>query len=244
MEWTDDAIVFGAKPFGETKALVEVFARGHGRCAGVMHGGASRRVQPVLQSGNLVRAQWKARLNEQLGFFSQFELVEPHAARALGDAAALSGLTAAIAIVRAATAERQANPALFEALAILIETFAEPGLWPALYVRFEVGALAAAGYGLDLRACAMTGAMDGLAFVSPKTGRAACFEAGAPFADKLLALPAFLTAPSASIASGDVADGLALAGYFLERRVFDHKGEGMPPARARMIEALGRSQRL
>lgn len=243
-EWSDDAIVFGAKPFGETKSLVEVFSGAHGRCAGVMHGGASRRMQPVLQVGNWVRVTWKARLNEQLGFFSQFELIEPYAARALQDGAALVGLTSAVAIVRKATAERQPAPALYEALTILLDAFATPELWPPLYVRFEIGALSASGYGLDLTRCALTGALDDLAYVSPKSGRAACREAGAPFADKLLVLPPFLVDPAADIAPGDVADGFALAGRFLEQRIFDHQGEGMPPARARLIEALGRSGRL
>lgn len=244
MEWSDDALVFGAKPFGETKSLVEVFARDHGRCAGIVHGGASRRLQPILQAGNLVRATWKARLGEQLGAFSQFELVEPYAARALADSAALAGITSAIAIVRAATAERQPAPMIFDALTILVEAFAEPSLWPALYVRFEIGALAAAGYGLDLSACALSGVTDDLAYVSPRSGRAASRAAGAPFADKLLALPAFLSDPAAEIVEGDIADGFALAGFFLETRIFDQRGEGMSPARARLIEALGRSGRL
>jgi DNA repair protein RecO (recombination protein O) len=243
-EWADDCVVFGAKPFGETKSLLEVFAATQGRSAGMVHGGASRRLQPVLQAGNLVRVTWKARLNEQLGFFSQVELVEPYAARALQDGAALAGLTCAVAIVRKATAERQPAPILYEALVILLEAFATPELWPPLYVRFEIGALAAAGYGLDLSHCALTGAVDDLAYVSPKSGRAASRQAGAPFADKLLALPAFLSNPRAPIAAGDVADGFALAGHFLESRIFDRQGEGMPPSRTRLIEALGRSGRL
>lgn len=244
MEWSDDALIFGSKPFGETKSLVEVFAASHGRCAGVVHGGASRRMLPVLQSGNLVRASWKARLHEQLGQFSQLELAEPYAARALNDAAALSAIAASVAVVRAATAERQPMPAMFAAMAILMQSLEDTALWPAVYVRFEMGALAAAGYGLDLSHCALTGATDDLAFVSPKSGRAASREAGAPFAEKLLALPAFLSRPDAALESGDVADGLALTGWFLERRLFDQRGEGMPPSRTRLIEALGHSGRL
>ncbi len=116
--------------------------------------------------------------------------------------------------------------------------------WPALYARFELGALAALGYGLDLEACALTGAREDLAFVSPRSGRAASAEAGTPFADKLLRLPAFLTRPGAPVAEGDVADAFALCGYFLERRLFDPMGQGLPDARRRLIEALGRSGRL
>jgi hypothetical protein len=41
-------------------------------------------------------------------------------------------------------------------------------------------------------------------------------------------LPPFLVDPEAELSSGDVADAFALAGYFLERRVFEQRGEGMP----------------
>lgn len=244
MEWTDDAIILGSRPLGETRAVVELFTRDHGRQAGVVHGGASRKTRPMLQPGNLVSATWKARTGEQLGFFSPLELEGAYAALLFDDSAALAGLTSAITLLRENTAERQASPRLFEALHLLAQTFAERELWPALYTRFEIGLLAEIGYGLDLTECAMTGAREGLGYVSPRTGRAATKEAGAPFKDKLLRLPPYLTDPDAPLVEGDVADGLALAGFFLEHRVYDQLGRGMPDARRRMIEALGFSGRL
>jgi DNA repair protein RecO (recombination protein O) len=244
VEWTDDAIVLGAKAYGETQALAEVFARMHGRAAAIVHGGASRRMKPVLQAGNLVRATWKARTADQLGFFAPVELLEPHAARVLDDPAALAGLSSATALIRAGAVERQPHAGIYDAFLVLMSAFAEPDLWPALYARFELGLLADLGYGLDLGHCALTGATADLAYVSPKSGRAASRAAGQEYADRLLRLPPFLTDPEAPVESGDVADAFALAGWFLERRVFDRKGEGMPEARRRLIEALGHRGRL
>lgn len=242
MEWVDDAIVLGARPFGEGKLVVEVFARDHGRYGGVVHAG--RKTAPIAQTGNLVRAGWKARLAEQLGFFNPLEMIEPHATRLLNDPLALAGLTSAVTLVRGAAAERQAYPQIYDALLVLTEAMPHSQVWPALYTRFELGLLAALGYGLDLSRCAITGEETGLVWVSPRTGRAATAEAGAPHADKLLRLPPFLTDPDAELVSGDVADAFALAGYFLERRLFDHRGEGMPDARRRLIERLGFAGRL
>jgi len=192
VEWTDEAVVLGARPFGETQALLEVFARAHGRAGAIVHGGASRRTRPTLQQGNLVRLTWKARTADQLGFFAPIELVEPHAARVLGDPAALAALASAAALVRTA-AERQPYPGLYDALVVLLDAFAHPDLWPALYTRFELGLLAELGYGLDLSACALTGARADLAYVSPRTGRAVSVHAAGVYAEKLLVLPAFLT---------------------------------------------------
>lgn len=242
MEWVDDAIVLGARPFGEGKLLAEVFARNHGRFGGIVHAG--RKSQPVLQSGNVVHAGWKARLSEQLGFYSPLELVEPHATRLLDDALALAGLSSAVALIRASAPERQAYPHLYDALLIVIEAMPHGEIWPALYTRFELGLLSALGYGLDLSRCAVTGEAEGLGWVSPRTGRAATHEAGAPYADVLLRLPAFLVDSEAPLQSGDVADAFALAGHFLERRVFEQRGEGMPDARRRLIERLGFAGRL
>jgi len=237
MEWLDDAIVLGSKHFGEGKLVAELFSREHGRYGGVIHGG--RRSAPMLQAGNLVRAGWKARLSDQLGFFSPLELLEPHAGKLMDSPLALAGLSSAIALVRGAAAERQAYPQLYDALIVLIEALPEGELWPPVYARFEIGLLAALGYGLDLSRCAVTGETENLAWVSPRTGRAASLEAGAEYADKLLRLPPFLIDSSAELKEGDVADAFALAGFFLERQLYDQKGEGMPEARRRLIERLG-----
>jgi DNA repair protein RecO (recombination protein O) len=242
MEWVDDAIVLGARHFGEGKLVAEVFARDHGRYGGVVHAG--RKSQPILQAGNVVHVGWKARLSEQLGFYQPLELVEPHATRLLDDPIALAGLSSAVTLVRAATAERQAYPQLYDALIVLVEAMPQNDIWPALYTRFELGLLSAIGYGLDLSRCAVTGETENLAWVSPRTGRAATYDAGLPHADVLLKLPPFLIDPDAELKSGDVADAFALAGYFLERRLFDQRGEVMPEARRRLIERLGFAGRL
>ncbi|MET0183352.1 MAG: DNA repair protein RecO [Caulobacterales bacterium] len=241
MEWTDAAIVLGSRHFGEGKLLAEVFSRVNGRFGGVVHAG--RKSAPVLQAGNLIHTGWKARLSEQLGFFNPLDLDTPYAGRVLEDPVALAGIGSAIALVRGTTAERQAYPGVFDALIVLLEALPQDEVWPAIYARFEIGLLAQVGYGLDLQRCAVTGTTEELAYVSPRTGRAASAEAGAPFADKLLRLPGFLIG-RAEIEEGDVADALALAGYFLERRVYDQRGEGMPEARRRLIERLGFAGRL
>ena len=242
MEWVDDAIVLGTRHFGEGKLVAEVFSREHGRYGGVVHVG--RKSQPILQAGNVVHAGWKARLSEQLGFYSPLELIEPHATRLLDDPIALAGLSSAVTLIRSATPERQAYPQLYDALIVLIEAMPHHEIWPAIYARFELGLLSAMGYGLDLSRCAVTGQTESLAWVSPRTGRAATYDAGAPHAKLLLRLPPFLVDAEAELKQGDVADAFALAGYFLERRVFDQRGENLPETRRRLIERLGFAGRL
>ena len=61
-----------------------------------------------------------------------------------------------------------------------------------MVARFELEMLAELGFGLDLSACAATGATIDLVYVSPRSGRAVSRIAGAPYADRLLPLPFFL----------------------------------------------------
>ncbi|HKD20553.1 MAG TPA: recombination protein O N-terminal domain-containing protein, partial [Rhizomicrobium sp.] len=62
MEWSDDAIVLAVRAHGETSAIVETLTREHGRHAGLVRGGASRRMRAILQPGNTLHAHWRARL--------------------------------------------------------------------------------------------------------------------------------------------------------------------------------------
>ena len=59
-------------------------------------------------------------------------------------------------------------------------------------IRWETVLLADLGYGLDLTSCAVTGETAGLAFVSPKTGRAVTAAGAGVWAARLLRLPSFL----------------------------------------------------
>jgi DNA repair protein RecO (recombination protein O) len=49
MEWNDDAIVLSSRAHGENGVILELLTRDHGRHAGLVRGGASRRVKPTLQ---------------------------------------------------------------------------------------------------------------------------------------------------------------------------------------------------
>ena len=241
MEWTDQGIVLSARPHGEGGMVVALLTYAHGRHAGFVPGGGSRRARPTWQLGNLVEVSWRARLAEQLGNFAG-ELREAHAARALDDAAQLAGLSAACALLDAALPEREPHPAMFDGFSALLGAFDHPG-WPVIYVRLELGLLQELGFGLDLTKCAATGATEDLAYVSPKTGRAVSRAAAGPYKEKLIELPAFLSTGGLPADGEELRKGLDLTGYFLERHVFWPHNKPLPAARARFMETLSLSSR-
>jgi len=140
--------------------------------------------------------------------------------------------------------EREPHPGAFLGLEALIASLEAADIWPAVYVRFEAGLLADLGFGLDLSKCAVTGSADDLVWVSPRTGRAVSAGAGAPYKDRLLALPPFLLSAQGGLRSGDIAAGLAITGHFLDRFVFGPLNRPLPPARLWLCDRLGEAGRL
>jgi DNA repair protein RecO (recombination protein O) len=235
MEWSDEGIVLTVRRHGESAAIVSLLTLGHGRHAGLVRGGASRRMRGFLQPGNGVSATWRARLEEHLGSLT----VEPMANRAAlyDQPGPLAALTAATALVEAALPERAPHPELYHQLAELLEALDRPG-WAETYIRWELRLLADLGFGLDLESCAATGGNDGLAYVSPKSGRAVSLSAGEPWRDKLLPLPLFLSPEGGAPDLGQIQDGLRLTGWFLERHVFASHNARTPDARERLVGYL------
>lgn len=246
MEWTDDAIVLSAQPHGETSLVVRLLTRDHGRHAGRVRGGRAARTAPTYQTGTLVLAQWRARLEEHLGHLV-CEPLHGYAAALIDDPGRLGALAAAAAMTEATVPEREPHPELFERLLHLLaalEVGAGAGAdWAAAYVEWELALLAGLGFGLDLERCAATGSAEDLAYVSPKTGRAVSHAAAGAYKDRLLRLPPFLagadTGPGAGaggIPADDLADALALTGFFLRRHALGERP--LPPARVRFSDRL------
>lgn len=236
MQWQDEGIILGVRRHGETSVIAEVMTRMHGRHMGLVRGGRSRRQQPVLQPGNRVEATWRARLDEHLGTF-QLEPLALRAARLMEQATSVHGVQAMGALLRLLP-ERDPHPHLYEALDIILEAMDDPADAGELFVRFELAILDELGFGLDLGQCAATGGSVDLAFVSPKTGRAVSRAAGLPFADRLLALPAFLAERQGEAAGREgLEDAFRLTGFFLQRNVYEPRGIPPPAAREAFVRA-------
>lgn len=236
MDWSAEGYILSVRKHGETSVIIDVLTRDHGRHPGLVRGGVGRRMRPVLQAGNKVKVEWRARLSEHLGYYT----VEPLSARAaelMDDRLSLAGLNAVCAIAKEILPEREIHANVFAGFEVLLNAMHNPEIWPALYVRWEAGLLTAMGYGLDLSKCAASGVTENLTHVSPRSGRAVCQEEAQPYLDKLYALPAFLRGEP-TVSSLDIRDGLNLTGYFLETRIQWGLNRTLPDARARMVEKL------
>lgn len=243
MEWTDEGIVLGTRRHGEANVILEVMTREHGRHLGMVRGGSSSRLRPVLQPGNVVRAVWRARLDEHLGHYS-VEALQLHGASMLAASHVVYGVTHLAALCRLLP-ERDPHPEVHEWLSAALGRLDEPLTAGAEVVRFELRMLAELGFGLDLSVCAATGDDNDLSYVSPKSGRAVSRGAGQPWHDRLLRLPSFMLGDEVEVSTiptaDELSDGFKLTGFFLARYVLEPRGLAFTDARDGFVAAvLGR----
>jgi DNA repair protein RecO (recombination protein O) len=237
--WREDGTLLSVRRHGESSAIVELFTEGHGRTLGVVRGGASRKLAPLLQPGAQLDATWSARLDDHIGSFT----VEPVKSRTVGildDRLALAGLNAMTALLSFTLPEREPHALLYRRSLALFDLLGHNEAWPVVYLRWELALLEEMGFGLDLGSCAVTGARDDLVFVSPKTGRAVSAKGAGEWAGRLLPLPPILlgqgTGPAAEILAG-----LRTTGHFLTTWLAPALGDRpLPAARQRLIDALAR----
>ena len=243
MEWSDQGLVLGVRHHGETSAIAELMTQNHGRYLGLVRGGRSRKMRPVLQIGNLVNVTWRARLDEHLGQYT----IEPEKSRAASIIADRASLYCAQIIVAHLhlLPERQINKQLYNAANIILDNAVDVNIAAHLIIRFEVALLEELGFGLDLAKCVVSGKTGDLTWVSPKSGCAVSRIEGAPWAGKLLPLPSFLvpgqldatSSDNASSATGsELSAGFALTGHFLSRHVYIPRAIKAPDERDRLTK--------
>lgn len=236
MEWRDEGVLLQVRKHGENAAIIEVFTAEHGRHSGVVRGGTSRKMTPILQPGAQLDVTWRARLEDHLGSYS----VEPIRSRTvalMSDRLTLAGLHSVCALLAFALPEREAHPALYRRSVTLFDLLGNTEGWPLAYLRWELALLEDLGFGLDLHNCVVNGSRDDLAYVSPKSGRAVSVSGAGEWADRLLPLPLCLMGQGPA-PDDEINDGLRLTGHFLTQWLATSLGNRpLPVARQRFVDA-------
>ncbi len=235
MQWSGEGLIIGVRRHGETSVIAEIMAAGRGRQLGLVRGGRSHKLAPMLQRGNSVIATWRARLEDHLGTFA-LEPLQSRAAALILDRRRLY-LADVLCEHLHLLPERDPHDRLLGMTLDLLDADEAPEVIGRWLAEFELVLLDELGFGLDLSSCAATGVTEELDFVSPKSGRAVSRAAAQPYLDRLLRLPPFLldgTAPRA----GDVSDALRLTGHFLDLHVWMARNIDPPAMREGLVRLL------
>jgi DNA repair protein RecO (recombination protein O) len=235
------AIVCALRSHGEHGGIVRLMTPEQGLVAAYVRGARGRRMRPVLIAGNVVEAQLSARTDTQLPQ-AVVELVHSRGPL-LSEPLPAAAIEWTSVLTATALPEGQPYPALYEALGGVLDAIeAAPSAagWGAALVRYELLLLSQLGFGLDLDRCAVSGSNDNLVAVSPKSGRAVSAAEAEPYAGKLLPLPPFVR-EGGSATWEEIAQGLDLTGYFLQRDVLTDRVRPLSEARERLVQRLRRA---
>ena len=218
---SDTGILLDLRPHGENHAVAQIFTQSHGRIVGLVHGGQGRRQQPNVQIANIVQCEWRGRTHDQLGTLS-LELLHNPSAAVLHDGARLAALQFLSLLLSRILPEHHAYGALHGAYEKFLRVLSAPD-WLTQYIHLECFVLSELGYGLDLSRCAMTDEKnsDALAYISPKTGRAATAAAACGYEAQLFPLPRFFLV-DVSATPACLAAGLRITGHFLHAAFADN----------------------
>ncbi len=225
MKFTDQGIIINIKNYGEGSAIVKVISKDHGICQAFVKFATSKKVKAIYQIGNLISFEYRSRVDDNLGSFFAVDLVSSYLGKIMFDKDRLNCARCLFFTIDQAFLEREEQQILFaELIDFLDKINDEKSNFREIiadYVKLELSILNILGYGVDLLSCAVTNSNQNLAFVSPKSARAVCYEAGLPYASKLLVLPNFLIANDVEFSRQDLLNGLKLSGYFLSKHVFE-----------------------
>lgn len=148
MHLTFPAILVAARQHGETAAIVRVLSGPYGLVAGYVAGARGRQLRPVLIPGNRVAAELVARSDASLPSL-RLELLESRGPW-MGEPLPAAAIAWVTTLTAAVLPERNAYPALYDALAATLEAVCHApsarGWLPAV-IGYEALVLRELGYG-------------------------------------------------------------------------------------------------
>lgn len=237
IEWRDEGVLLAVRKHGENAVIIDVLTQSHGRHAGVVRGGAGRKQAPVLQPGAQLDLVWKARLEEHLGSFT-VEPLRSRAAQVMTDPLALAGLSSTVGLLYFSLPEREIYPKLYTISVNLLDLMCVTDAWPLAYLQWEIQLLEMLGFGLDLSRCAVSGGIDDLTYISPKTGRAVAAHHAGEWKTRLLPLVPCMKGEG-NAENNEISEGLRTTGHFLEKWLAPSLGDRpLPVARQRLVDRL------
>ncbi|MBL8686839.1 MAG: DNA repair protein RecO [Alphaproteobacteria bacterium] len=247
MEWVSEGFIISVREHGDNQAVINIFTEKYGRCQGLLYGRQNKRNIPTMQVGNLVQATWKARIENQLGYFL-LEIQQDNSCHIFSNYWASYIISAAAELIYRLFPERESHVRTYKHLLQLFPLLSK-SLMHAIqeYVKWETVVLADIGYGLNLSNCAVTGQSYDLSYVSPKTGRAVSESVAQNWVNKLLILPDFLqvsdekslSEATESTSIIELLHGLNLTGFFIEKYAMAQLSTTLSlQARSRLINVV------
>lgn len=234
MEWESQGIILANRNFSESKVITTIFTKDFGLKSGIY----SKRC--LFTPGNIVYARWKARLETHLGTW-KIEQLEEISSFIFFNQENLILLNSLLILLIKSLPEGESKKQVYQvAIKILLGFKIKSNNLYKDFVKFDLLLLKELGFGLDLKKCASTGSTSDLFYISPKTGRAVCKDAGKKYHLKLILLPTALknaeSSQDATLTKSDFIECIKVINYFYKRFFFTPLGIEFPFYREMLAE--------
>jgi DNA repair protein RecO (recombination protein O) len=239
MKFVDEGYIINCRKHGEKSLILTVVCKHYGKVCGYVKSGISAKTLAVFQQGNLVKIDAWSRVDDNM-LLLKVELITPYAVNFLNDVRKLSALSCLCALGNDCLPELQPLEDFYNRIDRFIQSVAQEN-WLTYYAFFEFHLLDFLGIGLDLSECSATGRKDDLAYVSPKSAKAVCREAGLPYRDRLFPFPHFIVENRDNPPLDEVLDSLKMTGFFLKKNFFLIHNLKFPDCRANLAEIIAKA---
>ena len=240
MRWSDKGLVISVKKYGENSLILHLLTKDHGVHAGLVKYISTKKSGHIYELGNILSVEWTGRLEEQLGFYKS-ELEKSYLYSIINNSLKLDALNTICPMLSTFLPERQVNSKLYQETIEIIAHLNNNNndmTWISRYIQWELLLLSELGYGLDLSRCAVTGEIESLKYVSPKSGRSVSELGAGKWAKKLLILPKFLQKYNTiAMDNEELNSGIKLTTFFLNRYAVSI-GLKLPESRDRFTNKL------
>jgi len=187
MEWKDTAIVIHVHSYNDELLIISCLSSKYGLCSGSMRNTKANR--GVACIGNVISVTWRGRLETHLGKFAVngHESIYPFIYH---DERKMLAMVSLCELFYKNLSPKEPQKSLYRYLEDFLYSIKyDEENWLKRLVFIELELLSHVGFGLDLTKCAISGSVDNLIYLSPKTGRAISKEIGALYEGKLFKLP-------------------------------------------------------
>ncbi|MBL6785049.1 MAG: DNA repair protein RecO [Rickettsiales bacterium] len=220
----DEAFLLSKLKFQESSIIVTLLTKNNGIIKGIIRGAFSKKNINIFEIGNKFNFTASARSENNLLKINA-EIIQNNFYEIMKDRNKLMMISIASELIYKIFPENCPLEFLFEAFESLIFDMQDLNINKIdlykKYFLFELLIQKEMGYELDLSSCAVCSIEKELHFLSPKTGRAVCFEHGQDYQDKIFKIPKFLLDFSNSTDMDDILNCANISEHFLKKFYFN-----------------------
>ena len=149
MQWSDEGYLLSKNNFDENSIIIEAFTLNHGKCSGLVYGGASRKHKKIFQIGNKIFLNWKSRGENKSGYYT-VELIKPITPSFFDDKKRSICILSITSILKILLPERQINQKIYDSFEDMLNNLNNEN-WIELYIEWELSLIKNLGYEFDFK---------------------------------------------------------------------------------------------